>query len=252
VPKIADVRRTEARKIPLCGHVMVGGGAICALPAGHQDGHEPVICDDLTGTCKTARLVAEGVITSTTDAEGWHQLCPVATIDGKGRVHRCQCTCHEVHLVCLRCAEVQQPDDLNPHTLRCLDEDACTERFKARLAANPKAQKWAKIREAAAEKEAEKAAANPRERRVKTGRCHHCGEPTKGGAFLAGHDMKLKGELIRASQAGDVQACAELMARGWHRSQHSDAATEIEAQKIVDATPTHVYLEARNEARWAQ
>lgn len=44
------------------------------------------------------------------------------------------------------------------------------------------------------------------------GRCHHCGQPTKGGRFIPGHDAKLKGELIRE---GGNEAAAERAIRGW-------------------------------------
>jgi hypothetical protein len=44
------------------------------------------------------------------------------------------------------------------------------------------------------------------------GRCEHCGEPTKGGRFIPGHDAKLKGELVRE---GTIEAWAEQIIRNW-------------------------------------
>jgi hypothetical protein len=49
-------------------------------------------------------------------------------------------------------------------------------------------------------------------RRTGGGHCHHCGEPTKGGRFVPGHDAKLKGDLIREAT---TEAEAERIIRRW-------------------------------------
>lgn len=41
-----------------------------------------------------------------------------------------------------------------------------------------------------------------------------CEELTRN-MFLPGHDMKLKGNLLRAAADGDAKAQAELTKRGW-------------------------------------
>ncbi len=42
-----------------------------------------------------------------------------------------------------------------------------------------------------------------------------CGDTTKGGRFLPGHDMKLKSSLLRQFDSGDAGAGAVLVANGW-------------------------------------
>jgi hypothetical protein len=49
-------------------------------------------------------------------------------------------------------------------------------------------------------------------RKAGSGFCEHCGEPTKGGRFIPGHDAKLKGGLIREAT---IEAAAERVIRGW-------------------------------------
>lgn len=51
--------------------------------------------------------------------------------------------------------------------------------------------------------------------RPTSGQCACCGEPTKGGTFLPGHDAKYKSRLRREAAAGEVNAQAELEQRGW-------------------------------------
>lgn len=42
-----------------------------------------------------------------------------------------------------------------------------------------------------------------------------CGNTTKGGSFLQGHDAKYKSELVRRGLQEEPKALAELEARGW-------------------------------------
>lgn len=66
----------------------------------------------------------------------------------------------------------------------------------------------------AAEEEARKnvRASARASRRAGGGHCHHCGEATKGGRFIPGHDAKLKGDLIREAT---TEAEAERIIRRW-------------------------------------
>lgn len=68
---------------------------------------------------------------------------------------------------------------------------------------------------------------------------------TKGGKFLAGHDAKLKGVLVKAARqtppesgkpatkADAIRAMAELIARDWPRK-HVDAKITEQAEQLVD------------------
>jgi len=57
-----------------------------------------------------------------------------------------------------------------------------------------------------------------------------CGEMTKGGAFVIGHDMKRKSSLLTAFDAGDEAAGAELVERGW-RTEAALAARKVDGPK---------------------
>lgn len=77
-------------------------------------------------------------------------------------------------------------------------------------------------------------------------RCHcGCAGMTKGGRFVAGHDARLKGVLVRAARqtkpdtgkaatkAEAIKAMAELIARDWPRK-HVDAKITEQAESMVD------------------
>lgn len=51
--------------------------------------------------------------------------------------------------------------------------------------------------------------------RPTTGTCECCGETTRGGRFLPGHDARYKAKLKRAWKDGDADAHKELQTRGW-------------------------------------
>lgn len=51
--------------------------------------------------------------------------------------------------------------------------------------------------------------------RPKTRACECCGEPTKGGRFLPGHDARLGSALVARVKSGDKKAYEELKARNW-------------------------------------
>lgn len=51
--------------------------------------------------------------------------------------------------------------------------------------------------------------------RPKTGSCECCGEPTRGGRFLPGHDAKLASLLKQRVRDGDDEAYSEMKQRGW-------------------------------------
>ena len=222
------------------------------------------------GSCSSAALVESGVVSSTTDAAGWHALCPVTTWGERGRLHRCSCSCHDDHNACTLCHCSGDEFELDPVTRQCADRESCTERNAARIAAHPKIQRYRELDRLTAERRAEEEALlTPEERQARVdrkrsgratpggGRCQHCGEATRGGLFLAGHDAKLKGELMRAGQAGDVDAIVELHARGWFPKPGNrtiakyPVAALTEAEAKHQAEPSDVTIERRTRDRWA-
>jgi hypothetical protein len=67
-------------------------------------------------------------------------------------------------------------------------------------------------------------------RKAGSGFCEHCGEPTKGGRFIPGHDAKLKGELQRE---GTPEAIAEKVIRGWASPADLSAQMAKRVSKLV-------------------
>jgi hypothetical protein len=102
-----------------------------------------------------------------------------------------------------RCSECgnRVTEEISDETWKCLDGDACHDTIEAKRAANPL---YAELREAYRSSEmakiennkakAEKAAKAPKEPTF----CLCCGEPTKGGLFLPGHDARHVSTLVEA------------------------------------------------------
>lgn len=137
-----------------------------------------------------------------------HAHCPIATLNGDGvTVLRCACTCSAYLIKCFTCGlREQEADDgtgeVNPETWRCFDEDACAARIEARLAANPVIQQIRAIQAASETRvRAERIATTSR---PTSGKCLHCGEPTKGGMFLPGHDAAFLSLATATIVAGDA------------------------------------------------
>lgn len=77
----------------------------------------------------------------------------------------------------------------------CLDKTACEARRQARLDANPTIQLIRTLKEIRMSQTAtEKPAREPKA--PKTGNCLHCGEVTKGGKFLPGHDAAFVSDQV--------------------------------------------------------
>jgi len=56
----------------------------------------------------------------------------------------------------------------------------------------------------------------PKKPKPRAGKCECCGEPTRGGRFLPGHDARLASALVaRIRESGDLEAYAEMERRGW-------------------------------------
>ena len=202
--------------------------------------------------CNTADEVEAGEIRSTSSPEQWHDLCLVALLDlNRWRLSVCSHEWHETHPRCRACRRYVPIETLDG-TYACADKRDCFEAIEGQRANDPR---WVKLREfqekgAAARAESdgvrkERRASNGSGSKPTSGTCHHCGGPTKGGKFMAGHDAKLKGELIREATA---DAVAEAMVRGWYKSGRLPEL-EKDAEAILQAIPTHEFLERRNATR---
>lgn len=207
------------------------------------------------GTCGTECAVRDGKVNSTVDPAGWHNLCPGSTevleirdpktntVVRPRRVDYCNCPNHVGQNRCRNCKR----DDMLLEEGACADVDSCAIYRREQIEANPRHRVYQdlfeKARQERADDRTEKASRNgyagssttptvaggageptpKRERKEPkptSGRCEHCGQPTKGGKFVAGHDAQLKGVLLRAAREGDVEAYAEMVWRRWDKESH--------------------------------
>lgn len=227
---------------------------------------EPHVLEKRSSFCDTARRIDAGTINSTVDPTGWRQLCPVTRYLPGGTLFRCSDEHHAHHNTCTWCG--QGIDELGPD-LRCIDVEACRERHRRAVEETPRFKRNRELDEAAKVLRAEEAARRPTdgegraterkprgEPKPTSGVCHHCGEPTKGGRFVAGHDAKLKGILKRrAVDHGSAWAVAEAIARDWFKPgawKGLDPQVLADGQAVVELTPTHLVIEGATKARLQQ
>lgn len=189
-------------------------------------------------------------------AQGHHRSCPRATRHN-GKLWLCQCLSgQDQHsgMYCLDCKH-NRADEL--HNWACLDEHACAVRRQQRNDRNPIWRKIqaAKVH-GALERKAKSMGAvailaqidpyqddtiermetllatlnglsrdkqpkkprKPPKPRATSGKCECCGEPTRGGRFLPGHDAKLVSALVqRIRTNNDREAYDEMIRRGWEK-----------------------------------
>lgn len=159
-----------------------------------------------------------------------HNHCRGAFRNGssaKIKILTCPCPHHEGQpLICLDCGTPGQPGEIHETTRVCLDRAECEAQRQAKVEADPMIRQIRQAQEHAAERREEAGiptkpvrvrAATPE--RPTTGTCHCCGEATKGGLFVAGHDARLKGVLKKAAATGDAWAWAEATARANTKSE---------------------------------
>lgn len=167
-------------------------------------------------------------------ADGHHGSCPGAVRNARPGRKLVKCYCCKRAPYCVDC---KSAEDVNPETWSCHDGAGCALRVQARLETSPLHQQLQACRSDSAERnrrirlEAEAIRLGvpldeideferplekkPRVPRSTVGACECCGESTRGGRFLPGHDAKMKSRLRAAAKEGDQQAVAELERRGW-------------------------------------
>lgn len=127
-----------------------------------------------------------------------HDKCPGAIRNGNLSIYKCGCSCAEQKTP--RCTECHTTDQDNlGRPWLCDDRDACQARIDAKLKESPLHQIITALQA--------KPKSEPRRPAAITkapGQCQCCGEPTKGGKFLPGHDstwLKTIAAQVNSGQA---------------------------------------------------
>ena len=129
-------------------------------------------------------------------SNGNHTNCAVAVLNGDGTTAvRCPCTCATGRTRCVVCRRLGVEIDGGS---RCADRDAC----QAHLDSKPRVN-WSgdpiepvQVRSVPLPDSARRPAPKLRTPRVTAGACRCCGEPTKGGQFLPGHDARYASQQV--------------------------------------------------------
>jgi len=138
--------------------------------------------------------------------------CPRAIRHESGKIWRCECTrpyCGGQVMRCLDCKN--ETDGEIAVDWRCIDQEACELAVKKRLDANPTIQMIRELEIRVSENTATEAKVKREKAPKEPTNCIHCGEPTKGGKFLPGHDARMVAELIR--KAVDDKSLTQAQAR---------------------------------------
>lgn len=153
-------------------------------------------------------------------------------IEQKGgtEILRCGCPCSHDLIKCLDCGkrerEYAEDHEVNPTTWRCFDTEACRAAVEKRLDDDP----TIRMIRAAYARADERRRLNSGERRDRTAdtggrttsrKCLCCGEATKGGLFLPGHDSRYLSRTVEDIQTGVVTLDATLNA--WTKRGLSEA-----------------------------
>lgn len=172
--------------------------------------------------------------------EGKCAYCVIAARNPRLGAFPCRCTKCSHPAQCLDCRNTN-PDEISVDQYKCIDPDGCRGRISARL---ERSALWRMLQDCRAAGAAERArvargrmkimatlppdeedSAAPRPKRkpgaarAKSGTCLCCGEPTRGGKFLPGHDAKLAAVLRTAMRDGTIttEQTALVTELGWQK-----------------------------------
>lgn len=135
-----------------------------------------------------------------------HHLCPGGVRNGNGSIVRCGCGCEQSKLPrCTDCGN-REPEEISERWF-CIDRDSCLidqnkRAAKDRVLQGIRAAQAPRMnREDPTGTEAHtRPASVSRTPRSKSGQCKCCGEATKGGKFLPGHDSKWLNVLVAQAE----------------------------------------------------
>ena len=150
---------------------------------------------------------------------GRHDLCPGGILNGnQTEVIVCSCKCDTPKLRCLDC---NARTDVNPATWTCNDVEACAQVRAARRAAHAETlPRLAKDPEGTDTPRKRTRSSEGPSKPARTGSCLCCGEATKGGLFLPGHDARYLARTVTEIKGG--QSLDDTMT-AWARQGISEA-----------------------------
>lgn len=122
--------------------------------------------------------------------------CPGATRNGDGSV--IICPRYQGPTRCLDCGSTER---VREDTWTCVDVEGCRDAIRARVESNPTIRQLREIQRALAADRPTPTTTKtigtaPRAARSTRGECLCCGEPTRGGRFLPGHDSRYLTHLV--------------------------------------------------------
>lgn len=141
---------------------------------------------------------------------GTHNLCPGGVLNGnKTEVVICSCTEHPTVVRCLNCGN-KTADEVSNSTWSCHDADACQARIDRRRTEAD--QTLYPSREPGWRSEVKETPART-SRKPSDGQCLCCGDKTKGGRFLPGHDSRYLTMVVKSvnEHQATVDGVAEIM-----------------------------------------
>lgn len=185
----------------------------------------------------TTRRTRKGSLKCGFCADTRHDQCSSGVRNGDGRIARCTCGCERSQET--RCTDCNNREQTEIGTdWRCLDRGACEAEVQRRLDANPvmsrikasvertrERQRLERLQKEALKYDAAHDPEDPmyeilnapdiskpeKPKRGRTspkptgpGKCRCCGEPTKGGSFLPGHDSKFLTRLAEMVVGNEI------------------------------------------------
>lgn len=133
--------------------------------------------------------------------------------DQSHQLYICPCECNVGHTRCTRCG--QRDVEVTTDTSVCVDVEGCDGELAKKRANNPSYMAILAAREAAmGSRKASEARPVPRPgsaSRSSSGACLCCGEPTRGGLFLPGHDARYVSLQADAFLAADPDEKSALL-----------------------------------------
>lgn len=130
---------------------------------------------------------------------GNHEHCPRGVRNGNGAILPCNCPqpyCGGQVVRCLECKN-EEENEVSPDSWRCYDAEACRAEVAARLDRNPTIQLIREVEKRVSENTGTTTATKAEKAPKAPTYCLHCGEATRGGKFLPGHDARWVADLVK-------------------------------------------------------